>query len=507
MLFYSFPQGRHGAEMPRESDINLQNRPQIPYNVDGSSMSLQIFNTLSGKKEPFTPLKEGEARIYVCGVTVYDSSHIGHARSLLTFDVAYRYLVFLGYRVLFVRNFTDVDDKIIQRSHQENTTAEAVAGRYIDEFEKDSRTLGLLPPAREPKATEHIGDIVALIRRLEEKGVAYRVDGDVYFSVECFPGYGKLSRKKIDELEAGARVEVDERKKSPMDFALWKASKPGEPAWESPWGKGRPGWHIECSAMSTKYLGQPFDIHGGGRDLIFPHHENEIAQSEAAFDLPLARVWMHNGFLNINQEKMSKSLGNILAIREILAHHEPAALRHYMFSSHYRSPMDFSEQGLEEAEKGIERIFETIARFEDSAGTGSEAAPDPALLEDFRREMDDDFNTPRALALIFDEVRALNRLMDDGRRTELAGRVAALKKAGAALGLLQEEPAVFLERKRNRWLDALQFSKHDIEEAIRRRDQARKDKNWREADRIRAELSDKGILLEDSSGGTIWKVK
>jgi cysteinyl-tRNA synthetase len=470
-------------------------------------MSLQIFNTLRGRKEPFTPLKEGEVRIYVCGITVYDSSHIGHARSLLTFDVAYRYLVFLGYRVHFVRNFTDVDDKIINRARDENISADAIAERYIHDFQKDSRALGLLAPTEEPKATEHIGDIVALIRRLEEKNVAYRVNGDVYFSVERFPGYGKLSRKKLDELEAGARVEVDERKKSPMDFALWKASKPGEPAWESPWGKGRPGWHIECSAMSTKYLGQPFDIHGGGRDLIFPHHENEIAQSEAAYDLPLADVWMHNGFLNINHEKMSKSLGNILAIHDVLAHHEAAALRHYMFSSHYRSPMDFSEQGLEEAEKATERIFETFARFEESAGPGTSAAPDTTLLDDFRGEMDDDFNTPRALALIFDEVRALNRLMDEGKAAELAARVAALKKIAGAMGLLQEEPTRFLARKKHRWLAAQHIPPDYIEESIRRRNQARKDKDWREADRIRAELSAKGIVLEDSAGGTVWKVK
>jgi cysteinyl-tRNA synthetase len=471
-------------------------------------MSLQVFNTLSGKKETFAPLKAGEARIYVCGVTVYDSSHIGHARSLLTFDVAYRYLMFLGYRVDFVRNFTDVDDKIIQRARDERSTAENIAGRYIEEFRGDSRALGLLPPTHEPKATEHIDEIVALIRRLEEKGAAYRVDGDVYFSVTSFPGYGKLSRKNIDELEAGARVEVDERKKAPMDFALWKASKPGEPAWDTPWGKGRPGWHIECSAMSTKYLGQPFDIHGGGRDLIFPHHENEIAQSEAAYDLPLARVWMHNGFLNINHEKMSKSLGNILSVRDILARHEAAALRHYMLSSHYRSPMDFSEQGLDEAEKAIERIIETIARFDETGAGKTSIAADPALLDDFRKEMDDDFNTPRALALIFDEVRALNRLMDEGRAAELAPRVAALKQSAATLGLLQEAPAAFLARKKERWLNAKKtISRKEIEEWIERRNQARGKKDWREADRIRDELFAKGIVLEDSSGGTIWKVK
>jgi cysteinyl-tRNA synthetase len=470
-------------------------------------MRLQIYNTLSGKKEPFIPLKEGEVRIYVCGVTVYDSSHIGHARSLLTFDVVYRYLLFLGYRVLFVRNFTDIDDKIIQRAEQQKVTAENLASRYIAEFQEDARALGLLPPSLEPKATEHMPEIIALIRRLEERGAAYRVDGDVYFSVERFEGYGKLSRKKIDELEAGARVEVDTRKKSPMDFALWKASKPGEPSWASPWGPGRPGWHIECSAMSTKYLGQPFDLHGGGRDLIFPHHENEIAQSEAAYDLPLARAWMHNGFLNIDQEKMSKSLGNILPIREVLGRHEAAALRHYMLSSHYRSPMDFSEQGLDEAEKGIERIYETIDRFEQSSAGEVGVEADPAFLEDFRREMDDDFNTPRALALIFDEVRALNRSMDEGQSAGLAARVAALKKSSEALGLLQEPPQTFLARKKDRWLRESGILPAEIEELIRQRDQARREKQWQEADRIRAALQEKGITIEDSSGGTIWKVK
>ena len=471
-------------------------------------MGLQIYNTLSGKKEPFVPITEGEVRIYVCGVTVYDSSHIGHARSLLTFDVVYRYLEFLGYRVVFVRNFTDIDDKIIQRANQEHVTAEAVAKRYIAEFQSDSEALGLLAPAREPKATEHIAEIVALIRRLEEKGLAYRVDGDVFFPVERFAGYGKLSRKKIDELEAGARVEIDERKRSPMDFALWKASKTGEPSWASPWGPGRPGWHIECSAMSTKYLGQPFDIHGGGRDLVFPHHENEIAQSEGAYDLPLARAWMHNGFLNIDQEKMSKSLGNFCTIKEILARHEAASLRHYFLASHYRSPIDFSEEGLAEAEKGIERIYETIDRFEHSSPSNNGAPqPDAALLDEFRREMDDDFNTPKAVALIFDEVRSLNRLLDEGKAAGLAARVSALKKAGEALGLLQDQPQAFLARKKERWLEQHGISPREIAMMIQQRDFARKRKQWKEADRIRTELQEKGVTLEDTFGGTIWKVR
>ncbi len=471
-------------------------------------MGLQIYNTLAGKKEPFVPLREGEVRMYVCGVTVYDSSHIGHARSLLTFDVVYRYLKFLGYRVFFVRNFTDVDDKIIERAHQENTTAEVIAKRYIAEYQGDSQALGLFPPTQEPKATEHIAEIIALIRRLEEKGMAYRVGGDVFFAVGRFDGYGKLSRKKIEELAAGARVEVDERKRSPMDFALWKASKAGEPSWESPWGPGRPGWHVECSAMSTKYLGQPFDIHGGGRDLIFPHHENEIAQSEAAAALPLARYWIHHELLQIQQRKMSKSLGNFYTVQEILARHEAAALRHYFLGSHYRSPMDFSEQGLEEAEKGIERIYETIDRFRHSSpATNGAPQPDAALLEDFRREMDDDFNTPKAMALIFDEVRSLNRLIDEGEVSGLASRVSALKRAGEVLGLLQEQPESFLARKKERWMHQRGISPETIEELIRRRDRARKQQQWNEADRIRAELQEQGIMLEDTSGGTIWKVR
>src|ERR1051325_5929444 len=470
-------------------------------------MSLHVFNTLSGKKDTFAPLKEGEARIYVCGVTVYDSSHIGHARSLLTFDVAYRYLVFLGYRVFFVRNFTDVDDKIIQRARDENSTAEAVAGKYIKEFQDDSRALGLLPPTHEPKATEHIAEIVALIRRLEEKGAAYRVDGDVYFSVERFPGYGKLSRKNIEELEAGARVEVDERKKAPMDFALWKSSKPGEPVWDSPWGKGRPGWHIECSAMSTKYLGQPFDIHGGGRDLIFPHHENEIAQSEAACGLPLARYWIHNGFLNINQEKMSKSLGNVYTIGEILKHNDAAALRYYFLGSHYRSPMDFSLQGLEEAGRGIDRIYETIDRAERGKSGKSESEPDGQLLDAFRQEMDDDFNTPKALALIFDEVSSVNRLLDEKGCREIAPRFSALKRMCEVLGVLEEPPEAFFERKKDRWLEVNGFTRERVDEWLANRNKARKEKNWQEADRIRQELQQKGIIIEDTPRGSLWKVR
>ena len=467
-------------------------------------MAVKIFNTLSNEKEEFLPLTPGQVRMYVCGVTVYDSAHLGHCRFLITFDVIYRYFRSLGFEVDYVRNFTDVDDKIIKRAQDERASWELIANRYIDEFNQDATALGLLAPAIEPRATEHIPEMIEIIQRLEQNGHAYRINGDVYYSVLSFLDYGKLSRKDVDELEAGARVEVDERKHSPLDFALWKASKPGEPTWDSPWGSGRPGWHIECSAMSTKYLGQPFDIHGGGRDLIFPHHENEIAQSEAAAGRPLARYWLHNGFLNINQEKMSKSLGNFFTIREILADFDAVALRHFFLSSQYRSPMDFSMDGLTEAARATDRIYETIERFDGLKGSNSTAEPDRALIESFRQEMDDDFNTPRALALIFDEVRAINRLLDQKKAKGIEQRCAAVRVMCDTLGLLQ--PGYF-ERKKARFLAKSPIKQYEIDDLIRRRDQARQEKNWREADRLRDELSQKGILLEDTPKGTVWKVK
>ncbi len=470
-------------------------------------MSLKIHNTLTGQKETFTPLKEGEVKIYVCGVTAYDRCHVGHARALLTFDAVVRYLQFLGYHVTFVRNFTDVDDKIIQRANEEGSAAEIIAERYIGEFRRDSQALGLLTPTHEPKATEHISLMIDLIKRLEEKGLAYRVDGDVFYQVDRFPAYGKLSRRRLEELEAGARVEVDERKRHPMDFALWKHSKPGEPHWESPWGNGRPGWHIECSAMSTRYLGQPFDIHGGGRDLVFPHHENEIAQSEGAFDCPFARYWIHNGFVKIDQEKMSKSLGNVFAIEDALARFDAAPVRHYILSSHYRSPIDFSEQGLEEAGKGVDRIYETLDRLNETLSPRGSDEPEEKLLNEFRLEMDDDFNTTRAIALIFEEIRSLNRMLNEGKTNELRPRRAALSAMGSVLGLLQEKPTVFLNRRKERWLRMRGLSSEAIENLIQRREKARGEKKWQEADRIRDELNEKGIALEDSPRGTVWKVQ
>ena len=470
-------------------------------------MSLKIFNTLSGEKEDFVPLTPGEVRMYVCGVTVYDSSHIGHARSLLTFDTIYRYLKFSGHRVQFVRNFTDVDDKIINKANDQKSSCETITDRYIDEFHRDAKSLGLLAPSLEPRATMHIAEIIELIQKLEERQLAYRIDGDVFFSVPGFPGYGKLSRKRIEELEAGARVEIDERKKSPLDFALWKSSKAGEPTWESPWGPGRPGWHIECSAMSSKYLGQPFDIHGGGRDLMFPHHENEIAQSEGAFSLPLARYWMHNGLLTVNGEKMSKSLGNYFTIEEILQEHDPVAVRQLFLTSHYRSPGDFSKEALQEAARAAERIYETIERIACSGINRQNTVADASLMSSFCQEMDDDFNTPRALALIFDEVRSLNRLLDAKQNDGITERAATLETMCEALGLLQDGPEGFFSRKKARWLRQQGFAEEEVQKAIAARNQARMNKNWREADRIRNELLAKGIVVEDTRGGTTWKVR
>jgi cysteinyl-tRNA synthetase len=470
-------------------------------------MGLKIFNTLSGEKEDFVPIDPNRVRMYVCGVTVYDSSHVGHARSLLTFDVIYRYLKFSGFDVVFARNFTDVDDKIIKRAQEENATSEGIAARFIEEFRRDAHSLGLCTPTHEPKATEHIPEIIDLISRLEEKGLAYRVDGDVFFEVGRFPRYGKLSRKKTEELEAGARVEIDRRKKSPLDFSLWKSSKPGEPFWESPWGQGRPGWHIECSAMAGKFLGQTFDIHGGGRDLVFPHHENEIAQSEGASERPFARYWIHHGLVSVNQEKMSKSLGNFFTIRDILKSWNATVLRHYFLTSHYRSPVDFSNQGVEEAARAMDRIYETIDRVCTASEVSGEQEAEPQLMAAFRDEMNDDFNTPRALALMFDEVRALNRNLDQGKSAGLYTRALAMKQMCEVMGLLQESPDEFFRKRKELWLAKQGLTRHSVENLIAKRNRARQEKDWQEADRIRNELQDKGILLEDAPGETLWKVK
>ncbi len=461
---------------------------------------------MSGKKEPFVPLKQGAVNMYVCGVTVYDQCHIGHARALLTFDVIYRYLRFLGFDCRFVRNFTDVDDKIINRAHQDGVSPADLAQRYIDEFHRDAAALGLLEPTLEPRATEHIPEMIEIISRLVEGGKAYEVGGDVYFAVETFEGYGKLSGRSLDEMVAGARIEVDDRKRHAMDFALWKTSKEGEPFWESPWGNGRPGWHIECSAMSTRYLGQPFDIHGGGQDLVFPHNENEIAQSECAAGAEFARYWIHNGFVQLAREKMAKSTGNILSIREVLERYDPVALRLYMLTTHYRNPIEFSEDALTEAQRAVARIYETAMRGNRILGPSQNGAADPGPMEEFRREMDDDFNTSRALAVVFEELRAVNRLLDRGETRSLDARRNALRTMTEVLGLMQVAPERFLEDKRRAGLLRRALSEDEIQRLIEERNHARKVKDWGQADDIRDALKEKGVLLKDGPSGTTWEL-
>ena len=491
-------------------------------------MALRIYNTLTGKKEDFQALHEKKVGMYVCGVTVYDLSHIGHARSAVVFDVIYRYLRYRGYEVSFVRNFTDIDDKIIKRANEEGVDYKAVAEKYIHEYQVDMGRLNLERPSLEPRATEHIPEMIELISTLVGRGFAYPSDGDVFFSVERFKEYGKLSGRNPEEMQAGARVEVDERKNNPLDFALWKSSKPGEPSWESPWGMGRPGWHIECSAMSQKYLGATFDIHGGGKDLIFPHHENEIAQSECATGKPFVRYWVHNGFVNINREKMSKSLGNILTLKEIFLDWPPEAVRLFLLSHHYRSPVDYSAEGLSEAKAGLDRFYSTLKAIRDETanpGVSRQEGKDSSLINEVRESierfqsrveeaMDDDFNTAQALGYFHDLQRHLNGLMDMSRRAPTEEVTSLLKRGidqflsmGWMLGLFQKEPEQYLEEERKRGLKRLNLSEEEIVRLIEERNMARREKDWKRADGIRNELLSKGIALEDAPSGTLWKFK
>ncbi len=492
-------------------------------------MAFQIYNTLTGKKEEFVPLEPGRIRMYVCGITVYDLCHIGHARSAIVFDVIYRYLLSLGYQVTYVRNFTDIDDKIIRRAAEEGTDYRTIADRYIRAFCEDMDRLGLLRPTFEPLATGHISEMIEIVRRLVEKGVAYKAGTDVYFRVDRFPGYGKLSGRDTEDMLAGARVEVDENKINPLDFVLWKGSKPGEPAWESPWGPGRPGWHIECSAMSTKYLGLTIDVHGGGKDLVFPHHENEIAQSEMAFGAPFVRYWVHNGFVNINNEKMSKSLGNFLTIRDVLQYVHPESLRLFVISKHYRSPVDFSDETVGEAERGLERLYATLEAVQQrtAEAEGAEYSDemvkeeDPELYEkaeslpaSFAEAMSNDFNTARAIGYIFALQRNLQRFLDRfgrknlrGPAAQLAGKAAdSLSKQCHTLGLLMLEPLIFLDRQRRLKLKTTGISEEELNDLIALRHKARQEKNFAEADRIRRELEAKHVQLEDFPDGTKWRV-
>ena len=479
-------------------------------------MTLRVYNTLGGQKEAFEPIDPGKVRMYVCGPTVYDYCHIGHARSVVVFDVIARYLRQRGYDVTYVRNFTDVDDKIIRRANETGRQAADVAAQFIDAFYSDMDALMVERADHEPKVTEFIDPIIAMVRRLVESGHAYVIDGDVYFDVTGFAGYGKLSGRRLEDMEAGARIEVDARKRHPHDFALWKAAKPDEPAWDSPWGPGRPGWHIECSAMSSALLGDTFDIHGGGKDLIFPHHENEIAQSEAASGAPYVRYWLHNGFVNINHEKMSKSLNNFLMIRDVLAEHHPETVRMFLLSSHYRSPIDFSPDAMEEAAAKLTRIYTLLRRVAGQPPAGDAQVEANEFWQQFTAAMDDDFNTAAGIGSLFEAVRRTNQFLDagegqpDGDANDFAGQVqancGAIRRMGAVLGLFGQDPEAFFGQLTARRLAARNLDAGRIEGLIARRTAARQGRNWAEADRIRVELSAMGVTIEDRPEGTIWRM-
>ena len=459
-------------------------------------MALSIFNTLSKTKEAFKPLVDNQVRMYVCGMTVYDFCHIGHARVMVAFDVIARWLRHSGYALDYVRNVTDIDDKIIKRANENGEPFEALVERMINAMHEDEARLSVLRPDQEPRATGHIAGMHQMIQTLVDKGFAYAADnGDVYYRVGKFVGYGKLSRKKIEDLRVGARIEVDESKEDPLDFVLWKGAKPGEPSWDSPWGKGRPGWHIECSVMSTCCLGETFDIHGGGPDLVFPHHENEIAQSEAATGKLYANTWMHAGAVRVDGEKMSKSLGNFFTIREVLEKYHPEVVRYLLVASHYRSPINYSEDSLKEAKGALERFYHALRGLPEAAPAGGEA-----FVERFGAAMDDDFNSPEACAVLFDMAREVNRLRDSDL-SAAASLAARLKELAGLLGVLQLEPDAFLQAGAEGKVDAA-----EVEALIAARLQARVDKNWAESDRIRDQLGAMGVVLEDGKDGTTWRL-
>lgn len=479
-------------------------------------MPIIVYNTFGRKKELFVPVEPGRVRMYVCGPTVYDSSHIGHARSVVVFDVIARYFKSQGFEVIYVRNFTDIDDKIIRRANELGVDPESLAGKFIHEFYEDMDALNVERAGFEPKATDHIPGIINVIQRLLEKGYAYRTNGDVFFSVDSFQAYGKLSGRKLEEMEAGARVDVDERKRNPFDFALWKSAKPGEPFWESPWGNGRPGWHIECSAMSIALLGETIDIHGGGKDLVFPHHENEIAQSEAAFGKPFVKYWIHNGFININQEKMSKSLGNFLKVKDILKTYHPGAVRLFLLSKHYRSPIDFTTASMEEATSSLDKVYALFSRIEEMGINSKDGIPVAAGKgwKRFCKAMDNDFNTAQGISVLLEEVRNANRLLDEFHETALPDHITAVASVVTdinamcdVLGIITRKPKVYFESKRSKGLEKQEVDPETVERLIQERAEARKEKNWKKADEIRATLEKMNISLEDREDGTIWKIR
>ena len=459
---------------------------------------MKIYNTMTRQKEELIPVHEGEVRIYACGPTVYNFFHIGNARPFIIFDTLRRYLIHRGYKVTYVQNFTDIDDKLIRRAEEEHTTVEELANRYIEEYFKDADALGVMRADVHPRATRHVGEIIKLIQKLIKNGYAYEVDGDVYFDTQAYPGYGKLSGQNLEDREAGARIEVDDVKKNPMDFTLWKAQKPGEPAWKSPWGMGRPGWHIECSAMSMKYLGETFDIHCGGVDLIFPHHENEIAQSEGATGKPFAKYWMHNGHINVDNRKMSKSLGNFFTVREIAAEYDLEAVRMFMLSAQYRSPINFSRDLIDQAKASLERLYtaRNNALFllesaldrpmspeeEAFAGRGKEA------IARFDAAMDDDLNTADALGAIFDWARDMNATLGAGAPSK-----AAIQAGLDALGVMTGVLGILTK--------PLDTTPEDVKALVESRQAAKKEKRFADADRIRGEVLAKGYVIEDTPAG------
>ncbi|WJV52677.1 cysteine--tRNA ligase [Prodigiosinella aquatilis] len=462
---------------------------------------LKIFNTLSRQKEEFKPIHAGNVGMYVCGITVYDLCHIGHGRTFVAFDVVARYLRYLGYSLKYVRNITDIDDKIIKRAAENGESYEQLTNRMIAEMHADFDALNILRPDEEPRATRHIAEIIALVEKLIARRHAYvALNGDVMFSVDTAPGYGVLSRQDLEQLKAGARVEIAEVKRNPMDFVLWKMSKPGEPSWSSPWGDGRPGWHIECSAMNCKQLGEHFDIHGGGSDLMFPHHENEIAQSTCAHGGEYVNYWMHSGMVMVDREKMSKSLNNFFTVRDVLAYYDAETIRYFLMSGHYRSQLNYSEENLKQARAALDRLYTALR----GTNADAEAKGGDVFEARFRDAMNDDFNTPEAYSVLFDMAREVNRLKTEDPQA-VDAMAAELRKLAKVLGLLEQDPELFLQNGVGAGVDTNEVS--EIEALIKQRNDARQAKNWALADEARDRLNDMGIVLEDGAQGTIWRRK
>ena len=454
-------------------------------------MTIKIYNSLTNQKEDFVPIREGEVGVYVCGMTVYDNCHLGHARAMMAFDILARYLRYQNYKVNFIRNITDIDDKIIERANENKETIDALTDRTIASMQEDFSKLGLEIPTNEPRATDHIEGMIAMISTLIDKGHAYHSEGgDVFFAVRTFPEYGKLSNKNIDDLNPGSRIEEDDSKKDPLDFVLWKSAKPNEPSWDSPWGLGRPGWHIECSVMSLENLGKHFDIHGGGPDLLFPHHENEIAQSECASDHKFANYWMHSGLLKINGEKMSKSLGNFAMLKDLFASYHPEVIRYYLISSHYRSSLNFDNESLDQARSALTRLYQAI-----SVAPSQESDLHDDSVKEFIHSMNDDLNTPEALSTLFGLAKLINSSQDAQDQSMYA---STMRELGKVLGLLNDSSEAFLQY-------GAKLTDEEISKKIDERNQARDNKDFQKADQIRDELAAQGILLDDSSDGTSWK--